>query len=250
MLARWPCRRSTARSGSRWRALLHPDLRDHLARRLHPRQRDPSPGLERRGVGIDPIGGLEVVQHRRLRRQRHRVDRLEQQQIRRRRSGRHRRHVLEHVLIREHARPRRPADPTPTGPALASPAAPSPARTQPPPATGAEEGRSRGRARTPVSRSSRTLRTTSDSHRASHPWHAWSPMPCGTAGSGRHDEERKPLHRTVGAADEVGDDLGGHADQGEPAAGCAEPPTRKSPGIGEALAGRRKAARGPLLGVP
>ena len=76
--------------------LLHPDLRGHLDRGLHPRQRDPRASLQRGGVRIDPLGGLEVVQHRRLRRQAHRIDRLEQQQIRRRRS---RRQVLEQVLV-------------------------------------------------------------------------------------------------------------------------------------------------------
>ena len=37
---------------------------------------------------------------------------------------------------------------------------------------------------------------------------------------------------------------------GSPPPGCADPPTRNSPGTGEALAGRRNAARAPLDDVP
>ncbi len=37
---------------------------------------------------------------------------------------------------------------------------------------------------------------------------------------------------------------------GSPPPGCEEPPTRNRPGTGARFAGRRKAARGPLLDVP
>jgi hypothetical protein len=40
------------------------------------------------------------------------------------------------------------------------------------------------------------------------------------------------------------------ATSGRPPPGCEDPPTRNNPGTGEALAGRRNAARAPLLDVP
>jgi hypothetical protein len=38
--------------------------------------------------------------------------------------------------------------------------------------------------------------------------------------------------------------------RGRPPPGCDEPPTRKSPGIGDRFAGRRNAARAPFEDVP
>jgi hypothetical protein len=49
------------------------------------------------------------------------------------------------------------------------------------------------------------------------------------------------------ASDEVGDDRGRQPDQRQPAAGCDDPPTRNSPATGDRFAGRRNAARAPLL---
>ncbi len=72
----------------------------------------------------------------------------------------------------------------------------------------------------------------------SRPGPRWSPwQPPGPA-----DPQAGPTSRATISAESI--------TSGSPPPGWAEPPTRNSPGTGEAFAGRRNAARPPLLEVP
>ena len=97
------------------------------------------------------------------------------------------------------------------------------------------------------------VRVRGEQYLACFPLSEWSLTKTGELASEclAHQEWEDPdSWGTLGADELVSQVQNLNPTSGSPPPGCEDPPTRKSPGTGERLAGRRKADRAPLLAVP